>query len=296
MLSVATLRYRGILVQDGGPVRTIETGAFPVRGRMMVQANAWLAPGLTRARTFNGYYSNADGTGTDPVLSVARHKAVSEALERWAFHATATSERASAYGFDIDPSSNGMSAFPGLLRRQARRSAMLEAVERFSLQAWWDGRLEGEVFDTDWPGVSAVAISGPFGGITVVTFARTEWGGFIYGHAAEESFGGACERALVELARHEWILRASWLAAAAGDRPTPRSIFEKRLLFFAGEEGHELFRQRLSAKTSARKPSAEVICDTHIPGPWDEYATVWRFALRPPSDGYLRGGERYFFL
>jgi hypothetical protein len=43
-------------------------------------------------------------------------------------------------------------------------------------------------------------------------------------------------------------------------------------------------------------PKPEVICDSDIPGPWDDYATVWRFALRPLSDGYLRGGKSYFWL
>lgn len=295
-LSVAGFRYRNVLTQHGGPIQAIETGKFPVRGRMMVQANAWLSFGLVRGRSFSGFYSTADGSGTDPVLSVARHKAVSEALERWAFHVVGHSDRASEFGFDIDPATNGMSAFPGLLRRQARRSAVLEAIERFSLIAWWDGCVAGEVLDTDWPGVSAVAINGPFGGVTVIVFARTEWGGYIYGHAAEESLGAACERAVVELARHEWIMRSAWLAAVAGERPKPKSIFEQRIVFFATEEGHEIFQSRVHAKSSGRPPRAEIICDAHIPGPWDDFATVWRFALRPPSDGYLRGGERYFFL
>ena len=58
----------------------------------------------------------------------------------------------------------------------------------------------------------------------------------------------------------------------------------------------EMFRERLLAGPAGPAPRAEVICDRDIPGPWDRYATVWRFVLRPPSDGYLRGGESYFFL
>lgn len=295
MLSLASLRYRDVLAVHGGPVEKIETGLFPVRGRRVVLANATLKPGLTRKSPL-AMFSDADGTGMDPVASVARHKAISEAMERWAFHAVVRSERAAEFGFDVDPSTSGMSAFPGLLRRQARRSAVLEAVERFSLMSWWDGRIEGRVFDTDWPGVSAVAIDGPFGGVTVVVFARTDWGGYVYGHAAEESFGGACERAIGELARHEWIMRARWLAEVGGERNVPTNIFERRSLFFASDEGHELFQERLARKASGHQPRPEILCDSDIPGPWDEYATVWRFALRPPSDGYLRGGERYFFL
>jgi len=189
-----------------------------------------------------------------------------------------------------------MAAFPGLLRRQARRSALLEGVERFSLIAWWDGLLEGRPFETDWPGVSAVAINGPFGGVTVVVYAYSEWGGYVYGHAAEESFGAACERALMELARHEWVLRSRWLLTAAGEIKAPTNIFERRCLFFATDEGHALFQQRVTSPAKGLGSNVEVICDRDIPGPWDEYATVWRFALRPVSDGYIHDGERYFFL
>lgn len=295
MLTLASLRYRNVLAVHGGPIQRVETGILPIRGRRAILANAHLAPGLIRKGPL-ALYSEADGTGTDRIASVARHKAVSEAMERWAFHSTVRSDRAAEFGFDVDPSTTGMSAFPGLLRRQARRSAVLEAVERFSLSAWWDGRIDGQLFETDWPGVSAVAIDGPFGGMTVIAFAKTEWGGYVYGHAAEESFGAACDRAVAELARHEWILRSSWLAFVAGQTRQPTNIFERRCLFFAGAEGHQLFQERLGRKATGTMPRPEIICDRDIPGPWATYATVWRFALRPPSDGYVRGGERYFFL
>lgn len=295
MLSLAGLKFRNVLAEHGGPIRRIEAGHFPVRGQRTILANATLVPGLVSKGPME-LYSDADGTGTDPVPVVARHKAVSEALERWACDATARSERAAEFGFTIDPSSNGMAAYPGLLARQARRSAVLEAVERFSLIAWWDGRLAGHPVATDWPGVSALAIPGPLGGVTVVAYAETEWGGHVYGHAAEESVGAACERAVLELARHEWILRARWLNRLAGAGGEPANVFERRLVFFASKEGHELFCRRATSHPRRSAAAPEVICDREIPGPWSRYATVWRFAYRPPSDGYLRGGDRYFFL
>ncbi len=295
MLSLGSLRYRNVLAGQGGPIAQIETGEFSVRGRRTILANARLTPGLTRPKSLS-LFSSADGTGTDPVPSVARHKAISEALERWAFHATVKSEHAAEFAFDIDPSTCGMSAFPGLLRRQARHKAVLEAVERYTLMSWWEGAVDGRRFDTDWPGVSAVAIDGPFGGVTVIVYAKTEWGGYVYGHAAEENFSAACEHALVELARHEWVMRAWWLGRVAGRKPSPTSIFERRCLFFATDEGHALFQERLAQKAPRSMPRPEVLCDRELPGPWSEYATVWRFAVRPPSDGYLRGGDRYFFL
>lgn len=295
MLSLAALRYRNVLSEHAGPVERIETGVFYARGREMVLANATLRPGLLRKGPLC-LYSDADGTGTHRIPAIARHKAVSEAMERWAFSATVRSERAADFGFDVDPSSNGMSAFPGLLRRQARKASVLEGVERFCVMAWWEGLLPGRTFDTDWPGVSAVAIDGPFGGVTVIVYAKSDWGGYVYGHAAEESFGAACERAVMELARHEWILRSHWLTRASGTRLKPTNIFEQRCLYFAGEVGHALFLSRVGRRGVTPRVAVDVVCDREIPGPWDQYATVWRFALRPPSDGYRRGGESYFFL
>ncbi|MEO6245200.1 MAG: hypothetical protein ABIQ12_07165 [Opitutaceae bacterium] len=295
MLSLAPFRYRNVAAEHGGPIAKIESSRVSVRGRPMVQANAWLRSDLGRKRA-GVLYRNADGSGTDAEPSVARHKAVSEVMERWAFRATVRSERAAEFGFDLDPTSNGMSAFPGLLRRQARRSAVLEAIERHCIFAWWEGRAEGRQFDTDWPGVSAVAINGPFGGVAVIVFARTEWGGYAYGHAAEESFGAACERAIVELARHEWLLRSVWLARIAGETVAPTHVLERRCLFLASDEGHALFLERVAAPARGVPLQPEVICDRDIPGPWDEFATVWRFALRPVSDGFIRGGDSYFFL
>lgn len=173
---------------------------------------------------------------------------------------------------------------------------MLEAVERFCLCSWWERRVDGERFETDWPGVSALGITGPFGGVTVIAWAQTDWGAYVYGHAAEESLGAACERAVVELARHERVLRSASLARIAGQPRLPANIFEQRCVFFASHEGHALFLDRCHHRASNPTPRVEVICDRELPGPWSEYATVWRFALRPPSDGFLRGGESYFFL
>ncbi len=294
MLSPAALRYRSVFASDVGPVQEAEAGVIPLRGRRAFQVNVRLIPGLT-PRPALRLYSDADGTGTHAVLSVARHIAISEALERWAFHAVARSDRAAEFGFDRDPSSNGMSAFPGLFRRSARRRAVLEAVERHCLIGWWEGLIAGELVETDWPGVSAVAIEGPFGGVTTVVFGRSDSGRFVYGHAAAESVGAAVERALVELARHEWVLRSRQLGSLSGDDSELTDRFERRGWFFSTPAGHALFQERLRTPPSGRMPRAVLTCDAEIPGPWSRYATVWRYGLLPPSHGYLTAGDSYFF-
>lgn len=259
----------------------------------MFQASATLRDNLRAKRTLT-IYGDCDGTGAHRSADVAQHQAVSAAMERWAYHATRYIH-AEKFGFDLDPSSNGIAAFPSLRATRSRRKAMLAAVQRFCLVAWWEGNARGQLLETDWPGISAVAIDGPFGGVTVIAFTRTEWGGYAYGHAAEESLGAACEGAVIELARHDLVLRAFRLSEASGLRAAPTNLFEQRSLFFASEEGHDLFFQRLHRSADGVMPKPIVACDREIPGPWTDYAKVWRFALRPTSDGFLKGGTNYFF-
>ena len=116
MLSLAAFRYRNVLAANGGPIARIETGVCTVRGRQMIQANATLTTGLVQKKP-QTIYSNADGTGSHAVAGIARHMAISEALERWAYYAMVRSSRAGEFGFEADPSSNGMSAFPAFGRQ-----------------------------------------------------------------------------------------------------------------------------------------------------------------------------------
>jgi hypothetical protein len=90
-----------------------------------------------------------------------------------------------------------MAAFPGLFAGQCRSKAYLEALERFCLIAWWDGRLPAQVLPTDWADVSALQIEHPLErGVMVVLFKQCSPGGFFsYGHAAGADFGSACQRA-----------------------------------------------------------------------------------------------------
>ena len=294
MFSLSTFRYRKVLAADGGPVHSIESRAVAVSGVPMVQVNACLTPGLTTPRD-HYYYGDADGTGTHRLADVATQYSISEAIKRWAFDAIIGSDQAGEFAFDIDPSSTGVAAASGLTGRKARRQAMLAAVERFSLNAWWEGSARWRLFDTDWPGVSAVAIDGPFGGVTVIAFSRTSFGMYAYGHAAEESFGAACERAIISMARHEQVLHAWWLSAIAGVQRPPSNRFERRSLFFATEAGHELFLRRIQDGVQGEMKPASLLCDREIPGPWTDFTTVWRYALRPQSENYLMAGEDYFF-
>jgi hypothetical protein len=291
VFSVAAIRYRAVLAADGGPIQSIEEGEISIAGDNYSQANATLRDDLIGRRHLQ-IYSNADGSGLHSSSMVARYIAISEALERWAYHETLGSFRCRTFGFHIDPSSNGMAAYPGISTAPARRRARFEAIERFCLLNWWERRLEGELRDTPWPGVTAISFSLPIGGIAVILFMRSAWGFFSYGHAAANSYLDACKRARLELARHEWAIR-SWILA--GKCKPLEDLFERRAWFFSTDEGYVVFRERLKARAETLIPLTEVICDSEILGPWSTYTTVWRYLLRPPSERFLGCDDRYFF-
>jgi len=277
---------------NGGPVERLLTGKIWSGGRQMWQANATLTEGLA-ARQSRVIYGHADGSGSSDSESVATHMAISEAMERWAYFQTVKHRHErDEYGFRVDPSSNGMAAFPGFIARQARRSARLEGIERFALLSWWEGHLDGYVIDTDWPGISAVIIPGETGGFVAITFKKNSDYGYFFGHGAEETISEACRRGMTEMERHERVIKR-WRESRASDAPT--ELLERRSLFFAGAKGAALFEQRLSRQAWAGPVKWETICDAEIKGPWSHYATVWRHAYRPPSGAFMQPRDDYFF-
>lgn len=298
MLNLAAFRYRNVLAAAGGPVERLEIADATVLGERRFLANAYLKPGLVSGREQRVLYSQANGSGTAESPMVARFMAVSEAMERWAHAQLHAGPERQKYGFDVDPSSNGLAAYPGLWRRQARQSALLEAAERFNLLNWWEGRLAALESETRWPGVRAATICSQAPGITVILFKRTEAGFVAYGHAAALDFDTACRKAAAEMERHALVVARFALSHAGKIRdqlPASAHPLERRSLFFALDEGHELFLERLR---SPARSSAELklVYDGPVPGPWNRYADVWRVVYAPPSRRFLGMEENYFML
>lgn len=296
--SLAALRYRNVMASAGGPIEKLELADTSVLGTRQFQANAHLRPDLIAWQTTGHVFSEASGSGTASSPMVARFKAVSEAIERWAQMAVAVSSRRHKFGFDVDPSSNGMAAFPGLLRRQARPAALWEAVERFNVLSWWEGKLAATEQSTRWPGIKAVVICSEAPGVTVILFRRAAEGHVSYGHAAGPDFDTACTRAAVELERHDFVVRSYALTHAgilAAEVPEQTHAIERRSLFFASPEGHELFLERLRSRPRTVQAVPNLVFDGPVPGEWDKYASVWRVVYAPPSDRFLGNDGRYFF-
>ncbi|MDZ4805321.1 MAG: hypothetical protein SGI90_10715 [Candidatus Eisenbacteria bacterium] len=298
MLSLAAFRYRNVLASAGGPIERVEMAETVVLGERRFLANAYLVAELAGNREGNTLYSRANGSGTADSPMVARFMAISEAMERWAHWQLCAKPAGQKYGFDADPSSNGLAAFPGIWRRQARASARLEAAERFNLLNWWEGNLPAEESETRWPGVRAAVIRSPAPGLTAILFKRTEEGFFVYGHAAAGDFDAATRKAAGEMERHARVV--SRFAHAHGGNirnqlPASAHPIERRSLFFAQEEGHQLFLQRLRSPVQSAAV-LNLVYDGPVPGPWTKYADVWRVVYAPPSRRFLGMEENYFMM
>jgi hypothetical protein len=296
MLSFAGYRFRNVLESEGGPIARVSLRETSVYGRPMFQANAWLSDRVATHRRRYALYSDADGTGVAPAAIIAQHMAISEAIERWAYRAKVRAPDRELYGFDVDESSNGMAAFPGLFATEARRRAQLEAVERSSIIAWWEGLIDGDLRPTEWPGITALVLPSLIHvGITVVAFREFRPGCFAYGQGAAATYFGACERAVMELSRNEYVLGLRRVSRGLAAEEAPSDLFERRCLFFSTPEGHAMFQERVRRKMGAPRPQLEIVCDVEIDGPWREFAPVWRYVIRPPTHQFLSDTERYFF-
>lgn len=282
--NLAPLKYRNILATSGGPLERITVEQAGPQEELRYEAVAYLVPSLVPEwHKKSSIYSGGHGGGTHKLRNVACHIAISEALERWAFLQTLYGPAASQYGFDIEPSTSGMAAFPGFTSETARMRADWEAVERWALLAWWEGRLSAaERPDSD-KNEGAISLSLPFKDKNAVVLWRALPGGnMAYGFAAADSEETALEKASVELGRNIVALNQFYGDRGADVRQfiadVELPVYERRLIFFSTAEGYEVFRARISSSTARMVAPREAtkLIDREITGPWSRYATVWR--------------------
>lgn len=300
-MNLAPIKYARVMSAEGGPIERI--GGVPLRNRRgkWHQAVAFLSPHLKLSKAAVEVFGDADGTGTDRSPMLARFKAVSEALERWALYYLLQCGERERYGFDRDDTSNGMAAYPGLFSGGARRRARAEAIERYVLAAWWEGRLEGRSLGEDEDGARVVQLENPLGReAVVIVWRRDRHGLYAYGFAADTSFEQAKLRATIEMERSA-VAMGAYLTRNPkfgwADLPGIRNWQERRILYFALPEGHETFQQRLSSKTatSAAPARPKPVIDAELRGPWTRYATVWRVLYPMPGMAYLDPEQNFFF-
>lgn len=293
MINLAPLKYRHIFKIDGGPIERVDCASCAIAsGQLGFEAIAYLDPQLDiKKNDIFFLYSNADGSGSSLSRSEAIYKAISESLERWAFYQTVLSNEKTRYGFDRDPSTSGMAAFPGLFKSQSRRLAYCEALERNAIVSWWCGSLPLVRHNLNKPYTVFEVVSGDQF-IKVALLTRETKNQFAYGFAAAEKFDEAINKAEIELERNAFVLSLPIDENTKEKMP----LFEKRLLFFSEGKGRQLFDVRVAESLNCRiQPKAPELCiDTEIKGPWSKYATVWRCLLATDID--ISNDRLDFFL
>jgi hypothetical protein len=293
MLNLAALKYRRALAESGGPIARIVSSPVSIYGHIIYQADAFLTPGLSPSKPTFAPRAEADGTGSNESDETARYMAVSEALERWAFQTECSGPNARRYGFHEDCSSNGMAAFPGFFKNQARRYAHLEALELLSMVTWWDGYIDASPVSSNFPGIDILRLHHPadFGEV-VIAYRKSRSGHASYGYAAGNSLSSATTRAIVELARNELVITCHKICG----RTNPISNYlERRCLYFASPDGYQEFLARVETGPSKTAPAWEPLYDGEIAGPWSRYATVWRTALRLPTHAFMDQRSNFFY-
>lgn len=307
MLSLAAWKYRRVLFEDGGPIEQISVRKQEIRpGVIGYEALAYLREDLREKCETYSVYGNPDGTGSAHYRYDAAHVAISEALERWAFYVLRNGSCASNFYFDLEPTTTGMAAFPGFFASSVSTRARYEAIERWSLCSWWEGRLSArrvlleqdghsavELLTPWMPTTSTVLLWGPVGVLDCVT----------YGFATASSLKLALERAWIEKFRNDAVLKAFVGRKEIKDIThlvsTVTLTQEKRFLFFSSRPGHAKFLERIV--DSINTPLAHcikprILFDAEILGEWSRYTTVWRCVLEPISDRRLGQASDYFLF
>lgn len=251
-----------------------------VSGENVYSANVyvkekWRPLGLEK----NTIYADCDGSGTSQYKSDAIYKAISEGLERISFYQNFSSEK---YGFEIDRSTSGMAAYPGIFKSYARSLANGEAAERWSLAGFWCGQLGVELLMEN-NGERVFRIRNPFSLEVILIDRQIKMDGRrirSYGFAASKTFSKTLFKARVELDRNLEALRGFWNKG----EDSQLSLIEKRLVFFSQSEGADLFESKIAlAKSILEIPSLpSLLIDTEIVGPWSAYSHVYRVLYEAP--------------
>ena len=162
-LSMAPLKYRNILSSRGGPVeRLMVRQGQLLTGEACFESYVYLKeslrPSYLDERGFQ-IYGSVDGTGAAKWKNQAIYRAISEAVERWAFRETHISSSRKKYGFDINATTDGMAAFPGITRTAARQAAFYEALERATICEWWERNANHESISVDgYPWIKGIEV------------------------------------------------------------------------------------------------------------------------------------------
>ncbi|MCO5142633.1 MAG: hypothetical protein M9962_06045 [Oligoflexia bacterium] len=287
IMNLAFLKYANIHSSSGGPikeilVRQLPSGEFEAQSHLDVHF---------KGEYFYKIYSSADGSGIDKNKRTAVYKSISEALERWAFR----SKHKQISTNIEDLSSDGYACYPGFFSKSAKKHALAEATERWTICAWWEEKIQHETCFTE-ANLSTIVISSPCAQMyTVICAEKIPYNGDyfqIYGFAADADLKQSKQRALIELTRS----KLNFEHFKKNESSLHINTIEKKFLYFGSIEGQQSFSKRVQKKIPIKKVKEPIlIYDKEVVGPWTKYGFVWR-CLFDMSEFSDRNKENYFFF
>ena len=276
MISFAPWFYKSLLEENviiqQPEICTVELLNSELVTEAFITLNKSLKPSWVAASSI---YSNIDGSGTSQYRNVAVYKAISEALERWAFYEIADSTREKEFCFDLNPSTTGLAAYPGFTTAAARKNAMIEAIERWSLHQFWRGILPVLKHATSIQNLDHYEIISPFEKYHISLLSYRKDSQFLYAFAADDSLAKSFEHALIELARNTRVMNK--FENEKKSYHDFDEISDKRLFYFSTLEGHTLFQEKIISAPRVLLIEPKLICDKELIGPWNKYTKVWRY-------------------
>jgi len=293
-----------VFVDEGGPIEQVKHTQMETIHDNLYEAVAYLSDKCVgkKGRPKKSVYGSGDGAGADHNLEMAVCKAVSEAMERWAYRETYQKD-SSEYAYDINPTSNGMAATPGKSLQWCQKMASREAYERLLLMLFWEKEVYATPILTGVAAVNAYEITAegcPY--ICVILEKVIGHNRYAFAFSGGSSYREAYPKAAVELARTEAALKQFYkndgdveqiLNAENG------SWLEKRSLYFSTPEGLDAFREKMEKAYDYKDSDivkVETVFDGELKGPWNEWATVWRTVFKPLSGrAYDKEDHTYFF-
>ena len=236
-------------------------------------------------------YKNCDGSGTSVYKNTAVYKAISEALERLAFYELADSEE-KKYSFDLNPTTTGMAAFPGLTCKQSRNNAFAEAIERWAIHEFNKNNIPVIKLNSLIKNLDHYELITPFNKVKVSLLAYNTGSFYIFGFAGGVNIKHSHDRALIELDRNERVLTKFLKNKVEISKIS--SMTDKALIFYSTNEGYSHFDELIfNAPKNIKNINPKILCDLELKGFWTKYTKIWRFLL---EDSFHTDNENYKFF
>lgn len=283
MLNLAPWYYRNLLGENKILLSPLFFEITLLNGQTQIEAVISLKGNLKPSwLSISDIYRNCDGSGTDTHKNISIYKAISEALERWAFYELVDTKN-NQFAFDADPTTNGMAAFPHFNASRARKGAQTEAIERWAIHEFNRYHLPISKHHSLIEDLEHYEIITPFSDFKVSLLSYKKDSFYVYGFAGGTTLNQSFEKALVELDRNIRVLNPIYQKGIQ-DSSFLETV-DKSLIFFSKAEGHNVFKEKIAkAPKMIFNPNPKIICDQELKGPWSQYTKVWRYLL---EDSYF---------